>query len=512
MARVRIVKLPKALSGLEVKMQAGLYGTNGNSQFNRSAHLEAGKISEKPIEARQTLEPVDRGDANLEAEAGETAVINVDGFPAHFKIGGKRHSQGGTPLNLPDNSFVFSDTAKMKIKDPVVLAQFGMRPKKGGYTPAEIAKKYDINKFRKVLADPNSEDLDRKTAEMMIANYNEKLAKLSLAQESLKGFPQGIPVIAMPYIESMELDPSTFLPDQAQEQSEEGTQPSVNMGTSRYGSQVISQWDTKKFGGLPTAQDGKGIYSTSGANVNLNSQDPGGFLGVGIGFSNDPALEKKWAEDPDTGPYYRKYVQALRSGDPKAMLDAATVISNADIPGFQWWPGSGQNKLTDFSQILKEEAGKIIKKYTPKESTEEDLDIKARQKASELFTKIYQLKQKAREAGDPNTEILYDDELKKLHKLHPDYKAEHFWRQEQHKQKAYSVPGSGEYVPAVNPLFYSNTEKNQINDLYDKYMKPKVASTTEKKTTVKTVTKEPDFEKMTPEEIDKWIADNPIPQ
>ncbi len=156
MARVRITKKPKALSGLEVKMKdmkPGLYGTNGNRQFSLPNQIQSSRFSEPALDVRNTLGPVDREDANLEAEKGETAVVNIDGMPAHFKIGGKRHSEGGTPLNLPDNSFIYSDTAKMKIKDPVILAQFGMVPKKGGYTPAEISKKYDINKFRKVLAD-----------------------------------------------------------------------------------------------------------------------------------------------------------------------------------------------------------------------------------------------------------------------------------------------------------------------------------------------------------------------
>lgn len=246
----------KAGSGLGVRMKAALYGTNGNNQFNHSAHLEAGKISQKPTETRDTLGPVARDGANLEAERGETAVVNIDGMPAHFKIGGNRHSQGGTPLNLPDNSFIFSDTAKMKIKDPIILAQFGMVPKKAGYTPAEIAKKYDINKFRKVLADPDSENVERKTAEMMIANYNLKLAKLALIQESMKGFPQGIPLVAMPYIIENELDASQFLPDQAEEQLEGAAQPDADTGEARYGANVISQWDTKRFGGLPKAQVG----------------------------------------------------------------------------------------------------------------------------------------------------------------------------------------------------------------------------------------------------------------
>ena len=246
MARVKITKIPKALSGLEVKMSAGLYGkpTNGNRQFTLPNQIMSQKFAQEPTTVRNTLQPVAREGANLEAEKGETAVVNVDGLPAHFKIGGKRHSQGGTPLNLPDNSFIFSDTAKMKIKDPIIIAQFGMVPKKAGYTPAEIAKKFDINKFRQILADPNSEDLQRKTAEAMISNYNLKLAKLALIQESMKGFPQGIPAIAMPYIIENDIDPSSYLPTQSQEE-----EPDADTGEARYGGNMISQFDTKQKGG-----------------------------------------------------------------------------------------------------------------------------------------------------------------------------------------------------------------------------------------------------------------------
>lgn len=251
MARVRIKKLPKALSGLEIKMQPGLYGTNGNRQFTLSTQVNSQKFAQQPTEVRNTLQPVPRDEANLEAERGETAVVNIDGIPAHFKIGGKRHSQGGTPLNLPDNSFIFSDTAKMKIKDPNILAQFGMSTKKGGYTPAEIAKKYDINSYRKILADPNTEDVERKTAEMMISNYNLKLAKLGLAQESMKGFPQGIPVMAMPYVMANNINPADYFPTEGQED-----EPDADTGEARYGGNMIAQFPTKRYGGLPRAQVG----------------------------------------------------------------------------------------------------------------------------------------------------------------------------------------------------------------------------------------------------------------
>jgi hypothetical protein len=245
MARVRIKKLPKALSGLEIKMQPGLYGTNGNRQFTLSTQVNSQKFAQQPTEVRNTLQPVPRNEANLEAEKGETAVVNIDGMPAHFKIGGKRHSQGGTPLNLPDNSFIFSDTAKMRIKDPNILAQFGMSAKKGGYTPAEIAKKYDINKYRQILSDPNTEDVERKTAELMISNYNMKLAKLGLAQESMKGFPQGIPVMAMPYVIANNVNPADYFPTEAQED-----EPDADTGEQRYGGNIIAQFATKAHGGM----------------------------------------------------------------------------------------------------------------------------------------------------------------------------------------------------------------------------------------------------------------------
>ena len=104
----------------------------------------------------------------------------------------------------------------MRIKDEEILKMFNMTPKRKGYTPAEIAKQYDINKYRRILADSDSEDLQKETAEMMISNYNLKLGKLALVQESLKGFPQGVPMISMPYLQNMKMNPEEFVQTQAQ--------------------------------------------------------------------------------------------------------------------------------------------------------------------------------------------------------------------------------------------------------------------------------------------------------
>ena len=261
--RVKITSLPKAKhgldfrkSGLQVRMSPGL-GFNAN-QLNWP--IMAGEFSAPDIETNSTLKAVPRSEANLEAEKGETAVtdLNGDGIPEHYKIGGKRHYDGGTPLYLPDDSFIFSRDRKMKIKDPEVLKQFGMAAKKGGYTPADIAKKYDINKFRAVLGDPDTDDLQKKSAEAMVTNFNMKLAKLALAQESIKGFPQGIPAIAMPYMEAAQIDPANFVkaspkdgeePVVPQNQTEAQPEEEGEESVARYGMNIISQLQKRKLGG-----------------------------------------------------------------------------------------------------------------------------------------------------------------------------------------------------------------------------------------------------------------------
>lgn len=146
----------------------------------------------------KSLTAVPRDMANIEAEGGETVYGDLDGDGGleHMKIKGKRHIEGGVPLNVPEGSFIFSDTKKMRIKDPAILAKFGASYSRGGVTPAAIAKKYDINKYKAIMEDPNADPLAKSTAQMMVKNYQNKLAQLALVQEGMKGFPGGIPQVA----------------------------------------------------------------------------------------------------------------------------------------------------------------------------------------------------------------------------------------------------------------------------------------------------------------------------
>lgn len=247
MRKVRITKTPKLKKG-----GTGPYGFPGKGYTGNLIYpiYKPNEWAEKPPSEQTTLQPVDREDSNLEAEKGETAYLpDVDGLAAHYKIGGKPHSEGGTPLNLPDDSFIFSDTQKMKIKDPEILKYFGKtgKEKGGGFKPAELASKYDINKYRLILNDPNSDDIQRSTAEKMIGNYNLKLGKLALVQEASKGFPQGIPAIALPYLAVTGINPKDVLPlrhpddvNQPQQQQSDNTDQAPEQGMGRYGMQVNS--------------------------------------------------------------------------------------------------------------------------------------------------------------------------------------------------------------------------------------------------------------------------------
>ena len=186
-------KMKVRITGLPSKK----YG--GQSEYGLDKGWRIG-YTEMPEHKREgvskSLEAVPRSEANIEAEKGETVYgdMDNDGVMEHFNIGGKRHVDGGTPLKVPEGSFIFSDTKKMMIKDPKVLSEFGVSAK-GGITPADIAKKYDINKYKAIMEDPNTDPLMKETAQMMVKNYEKKLAKLAFIQEKTKGFPQGIPEI-----------------------------------------------------------------------------------------------------------------------------------------------------------------------------------------------------------------------------------------------------------------------------------------------------------------------------
>lgn len=239
--KVKITGLPEAQYGGTQNRDAvnQLYG---NSAYIMNMFSQ--RQEQEPMqEYNETLQPDPRSLSVIEAEKGETLVKTGENstIPEFYKIGGKRHYEGGTPLG-PDkatpNSFIYSDTKAMKIKDPELLSSFGLKAKKGGYTPAEISKKFNLNdkNLREGLYD-EQDMLRKKTAIMNADKYISNLGKLALVQESKKGFPQGIPDIAVPYMEKIGLDPMSFMPDQSQQNMMDnyGNLPMAQRGMSVVG-------------------------------------------------------------------------------------------------------------------------------------------------------------------------------------------------------------------------------------------------------------------------------------
>ena len=151
-----------------------------------------------------------RSAANLEAEKGETVVTDLDNnrIPEHYKIGGKKHSEGGTPLNLPPKSFIFSDHKSMSIKGDA-LKKFIPGTSKKKMTPAQIAsnKRFDISEENEILKDANADAMAKATAERNIQSKLVKLGELAMEQESIKDFENGIPEIAMPFLKRQGVSP-----------------------------------------------------------------------------------------------------------------------------------------------------------------------------------------------------------------------------------------------------------------------------------------------------------------
>lgn len=234
MRKVRIKKLPQAKAG---GMSNG-YTNTVPEQTGNFGGVDVREYNVPDISTRRTLGPVNKEEATIEAEKGEVAYgdINGDNFTETYVIGGKRHAAGGTPLNLPPGTFIFSDFRDMMIKDPRILAMFGKIDNKGkskkGYTPAALAKMYDINKYREILDNKDSDKRDKNTAELMIIEYQDKLGALAIAQESLKDFEQGIPEVARPYMEKRGLSDEDILPE---------GHPALQQLAQQQGQQQVSQ-------------------------------------------------------------------------------------------------------------------------------------------------------------------------------------------------------------------------------------------------------------------------------
>ena len=129
----------------------------------------------------------------IEAEGGETLYKPGDESLHFFE--GNRHVNGGMDIseqqlateNKKSPAFIFSDTAKLRIKDPKILAHFGITSfSKGGVTPAQISKRFDLNKYKAIIEDKDKDNLSKSTAKLMLDKNQKMLDELAVIQEGMK--------------------------------------------------------------------------------------------------------------------------------------------------------------------------------------------------------------------------------------------------------------------------------------------------------------------------------------
>lgn len=213
--KIRIKKLPE---GFEVKdgkviekMSHGGYVTGDQAGYGLATGYTHDSVNDaNDVDVRFSLSSVPREMANLEAEGGETVLtdLNNNGTFGLYDIKGPRHSQGGVPMFLPEQSFIFSDTNKMKLSSKE-LAQFGIESRKK-MTPADVSKRYQLNEFLGAKAEDDADHITERSAELMLEKNMMKLSKLAFGQESKKLFEDGVPLAAYPYLQSIGQNPFEF--------------------------------------------------------------------------------------------------------------------------------------------------------------------------------------------------------------------------------------------------------------------------------------------------------------
>lgn len=304
---------------------------------------------EKSEFARSVIQEVPREEANIEAEKGETVYgdLDNDGASEHFKIGGKRHTEGGTPLSVPEGSFVFSDTKKMIIKNPEILERFGMPPKKEGYTPAQIAKKYDINKFKAIMEDPNSDSIRKSTAQIMMKSYQRKLGELALIQESMKGFPQGIPKVSKEAFPELDEEGRNMLAQQANQDEQVMEQGLSDVDQEQMGEEeYVDEVETDEEEFIP--EETEEVEETQSFDFGGTFEELPAYQDAGQVMLTQQELQRKY-------PWYKPYTESKTKAGRISRTTGATTLFDPSVPSqyndVDWWVQDAASKGISINNI-----------------------------------------------------------------------------------------------------------------------------------------------------------------
>jgi len=208
--KVKIVKAPTYKYGGHTGDQQnyGLYRGGGNLQDYLTG-------SEMPSDEniRVTYPEVPREEANIEVEKGEYIVPSD--MSALYKVGGKKHSKGGTPVFAQGGEYVVSDYITMPVFLQEILGFEGKTKRKKDNTIAKLlgdkVDAKDYNRLSKlIIDDANGKEVDQyalATARNRMPKYQEYVSKAALGGElskAVQGKDFEIPEIGVPALNDLQ--------------------------------------------------------------------------------------------------------------------------------------------------------------------------------------------------------------------------------------------------------------------------------------------------------------------
>jgi hypothetical protein len=350
-----------------------------------------------------TLKALEKEDANLEAERGELALKpDLSGI---YKIGGKTHAKGGTPLNLEEGSFIFSNDKNLhftKHEKKVFEFKEGGSVGKTKNTPAKVlSREIDVKHYNQnanILNDKSNTGYDvisKNSAALMLQKYQEKIGQVAFVQEAKKGFPTGVPDFSQ--------NTAPLYNPQTKEKIEQNPQymryggKMQAGGFPKYGNQYSPDWlqnvkpiPRTPFHGLEEYIDPNPWLTDAQSNpLNQNpniqpvapTSNPAARKSLGIPAYISPDKTGKWAGDAHIS---RNPMTGQMSNNWNAMTDYSSPEEYAKAVGYT---GDAQN-IKGMQQWVKDKYPDLVAKYhgksgygMPNAGTEIDGDLGVRWQA-----------------------------------------------------------------------------------------------------------------------------------
>ena len=278
--------------------------------------------------------------SNAEIEKNEY-VLNPD--LRSYEVGGQYHSNDGTPVILPEGSKIFSRILKA---DAELVKNLVGKDKKMSY--ADMAKLYPTMPYIKTLVNDDSNEVEKKTAELMLTKNANQLNSIFNAQEeskqktssdTLKSLLEGVNKMALggkfqnggniQTLGNIKFDSNTAI---------------QNKNGSLQVKDPINQDNTNQQNDMYASLGGTIHKYQNGAQIPINTY---GAVNTGDPMYSDPRFKKLMQEGKDAQGNNVDF-QDLNSTDPKTYI--RQTYSNLNPTSNQ--VSSNNNNLYDLRQAI----------------------------------------------------------------------------------------------------------------------------------------------------------------